>query len=111
MAEAQICACETGTLSFENFEEADLGIDQHRGEVLLKRCRHCRRLWLKRYYAQEAFTGWGRWYEGLVPPELETSVKAESALEFLGKLDGYLCGGSYFDGRIFKSQGPPEHVP
>jgi hypothetical protein len=29
MAEAQLCECETGTLRFDEFEETDLGMDEH----------------------------------------------------------------------------------
>jgi len=111
MGEAQICACETGALRFDNFAETDLGMDQHHGEVSLNRCRQCRRLWRQYYHAQEAFTGSGRCYRGLIPPELENSITADNALEVLGKLDGYLCGGSRLDGQIVKGHGPLDLFP
>ena len=111
MTKPESCVCETGTLRFDNFEETDLGMDTHYGEVSLKRCRHCGRVWLRSYYVQEAFTGSGRWYEGLVPPELEDSITADNALEVLGKLDGYLCGGSWYEGRVVKGKGPPNLFP
>jgi hypothetical protein len=47
----------------------------------------------------------------LIAPEVEGAVSAESALDILGKLDGYWCGGSFFDGRVFRGQGPPELFP
>ena len=111
MATAQACECETGTLLYDQFESTDLGMDKRYGEVSFKRCKRCQRMWLRYYYVQEAFTGSGRWYEGLIPPELESSVTADNALEVLAKLDGYLCGGSWYDGKIIKGHGPPDLFP
>jgi hypothetical protein len=111
MEEDPTCLCAGGRFGGDNFESTDLGTDRRYGEVSLIRCRRCRCLWLHYYDVQEAFTGSGRWYHGLIAPELEGAISAEKALEILGKLDGYWCGGSFFDGRVFRATGVPELRP
>jgi hypothetical protein len=111
MDEDPSCVCAGGEFGGDNFERTELGMDDRFGEVSLIRCRRCRRLWLHYYYVQEAFTRSGRWYHGLISAEMEGAVSAENALDLLAKLDGYWCGGSYFDGKVFRGQGPPDLFP
>jgi len=86
-------------------------MDKQCGEVSLKRCRGCRRLRRRYYYVQEGLTGSGRWYRGLIPPELERAVPADNALRVLAKLDRYLCGGCCYDGKTIKGHGPADLFP
>ena len=111
MEEDSSCSCAGGKFGGDSFEETYLGLDSHFGEVSLIRCKRCRRLWLHYYYVNESFSKSGRWYHGLIPPEEEGSVTLENALEVLGKLDGYWCGGSWYHGSVVKEKGPPNLFP
>ena len=79
--------------------------------MTLYRCRQCRRLWLHYHYENEAFTGSGHWYHGLIPPEMEGSVKLQTAREIIEKLDWSWSGGSHFGDRVFKRRGKLDRFP
>lgn len=111
MAEDRECACAGGKFGGSGFERKELGMDRYYGEVSLHRCKRCRRLWLHYYYVNESFSKSGRWYHGLVPRKLEDSISCENALEILGKLDWYYCGGSFYDGKIGKGRGRIDLFP
>jgi hypothetical protein len=111
MDEDPKCDCTEGAWGGENFEVTDLGMDAHFGDVSVFRCRRCRRLWLHYHYENEAFTASGRWYHGLIAPEMENSVTVDTAHDILEKLDEYWCGGSYFGGRVFKRRGKLDLFP
>ena len=111
MEENPCSHCAEGGWGGANFEATELGMDSSFGDVTLYRCRQCRRLWLHYHYENEAFTRSGRWYHGLIPGEMEGAINVENALETLGKLDWYWCGGSYFDGAVSKSRGLPHLFP
>jgi hypothetical protein len=93
----------------ESFEAAELGMDGSFGDVTLYRCRQCRRLWLHYHYENEALTGSGLWYHGLIPPEMEGPVKLETACEILDNL--YWSGGSHFGSRRFRRHGKIDLFP
>ena len=111
MEEDSGCSCSGGKFGGDGFEEPYLGMDNRFGEVSLIRCKRCQRLWLHYYYVNEAFTGSGRWYHGLLAPEMENSVTADNALEILSKLAWYWCGGSWYHGSVVKEKGPPNLFP
>ena len=102
-----VCVFEKG----ENFEQQYLGMDERYGEVSLLTCTPCGRRWLRYYYVNESFSRSGRWYHGLLPPGSLEDVTVEKALEILGKLDWYWCGGSWYEGKVLKAQGPPDLWP
>jgi hypothetical protein len=102
------CACGEGRFGGDDFERTELGMDCHFGEVALLRCR---RFWLHYYYVEEAFTGSGRWYHGLIAPEVESSVTLDTARKILEKLEEYWCGGSHFGGRVYKRRGKLDLFP
>lgn len=106
----ETCAClELAFVKWES-EVKYLGMDQHYAEISLRTCKSCGRIWLRYFYENEAFTASGRWYRGLVPPDQVDSVTAETAKDYLGKLDWYLCGGSFY-GKVFKTSGAPSVWP
>jgi hypothetical protein len=110
MENTPACSClELDYVSWK-FDEKYLGSDRYYADISLRRCKHCGRLWLHYHYENEAFSQSGRWYRGLIAPEQAETIAAENALEFLGKLEWYLCGGSYF-GRVFKASGPIQIWP
>ena len=104
------CACLEVAYTKWEFEEKDLGTDRYYADISLRTCKGCGRRWLHYHYENEAFTASGRWYRGLVPDDQVESVSAEGAKEFLGKLDWYLCGGSFY-GKVFKTSGVPSGWP
>jgi hypothetical protein len=104
------CAClELAFVRWE-FDERYLGTDRYYADISVRTCKLCGRHWLNYHYENEAFTASGRWYRGLIPPDQVDSVSAEGAREFLGKLDWYLCGGSFY-GKVFKASGVPSVWP
>ncbi len=111
MEEDPHCVCAGGKFGGDHIERTELGSDEHHGEVTLMRCRVCRRLWLHYYYINDFFTASGRWYHGLVSPELEPEIKLETAYDIFSRLEWYWCGGSFFFGKIFRRQGKLDLFP
>jgi hypothetical protein len=111
LTEDSSCACGEGRFGGGNFERSELGMDRHFGEVTLLRCKRCRQLWLHYYYVNEAFTGSGRWYHGVIAPELESSVTLDTAHDILEKLDEYWCGGEPFRRPGVQEAGKAGFVP
>jgi hypothetical protein len=103
------CRCLDGWDRFTDFDERHVGEDPQRGryaQVTVHRCRRCGRLWLRYHFEFEAYTGSGRWYRGLISPELAGTVTAGNAAAILEGLEWYQCGGSYHGGRVFRGSGP-----
>jgi hypothetical protein len=87
---ADACRCLDGWDRSTDFDERALGEDPQRGrfaDVTMQRCRRCGRLWLRYFFEFEAFSNSGRWYRGLVSPELAATVTAENAAAILESLD------------------------
>ncbi len=110
MENREPCVClEVAYVEWE-FEDKYLGTDHYYADISLQTCKHCGRIWLRYFYENEAFTKSGRWYRGVITAEQAKSVAAENALEYLGNLDWYLCGGSFY-GKVFKTRGVPTIWP
>jgi hypothetical protein len=95
-------------------EEKYLGEDPQRGrlaEVHLRVCPACNARWIHYYFAYEAYSGSGRWYEGQITAEQGRSVTAATAAALLESLASYRAGGSYFDGKIHLRSGPLLDTP
>lgn len=104
------CDCLDPDWSAAAFDREELGADESYGEASIDRCRGCGRAWLHYLIEFEGFSRSGRWFRGLLAPE--TAVTAADALQILGELpDGYLAGGSYYDGRPQRMSGPPDVSP
>lgn len=100
------CVCLDLPLPFYHYEEVrHVGVDPQNGrygQVTLRRCLHCQRLWLHYFVEYEAFSRSGRYFMGLITPEAAETITAETAVEYLDRLDWHLYGGSFF-GRAGRS--------
>lgn len=79
-----------------------MGIDETNGrfgEVSLKQCKVCGQLWLHYFVEYESFTGSGRYFMGMISPEVAETISAESAVEYLNELEWHLYAGSFFSGK------------
>ncbi len=105
------CGCldVNSLVSYTDFNSRYIGDDPQNGryaEVSLEDCRYCGRVWLRYYFSYEHFSRSGRWYRGVVSPEVAARVSPENAATILETLEWYLAGGSYFDGKILRLHGP-----
>ena len=105
------CSCLNGDDYFANFIERYIGMDDSFGEISTMQCRLCGRYWLRYYYANEAYTGSGRWYRGIIEPALVSSISIENAKDILENLTWYYRGGSYFGGKVIKRRGALDLSP
>ncbi|HEY6249232.1 MAG TPA: hypothetical protein VI685_04690 [Candidatus Angelobacter sp.] len=96
------CPCLEGDVYYENFESNGLGLDSNYGEVTIFRCRRCGCFWLNYLMEYEHLTAAGRWFRGLITPEVANSLKANDAQQVLEGLEWYFRGGSAFQGKIVK---------
>lgn len=82
-----------------------LGMDDKFGEISIEQCEDCGRYWLHYFYENEGISRSGRFYCGIIPAEIVESVSPSNAIGILESLDWYFCGGSYYDGKIYKTSG------
>lgn len=90
----------TPPLRYLDYERVGLGMDKSNGtyaDVALETCKHCGAIWLNYHFEYEHLTASGRWYRGIISPEVAQSVTPETALGILESLPWWLFGGSYFD--------------
>ncbi|MBN1372783.1 MAG: hypothetical protein JW987_12655 [Anaerolineaceae bacterium] len=98
------CICLDLPQPFNHYEKVKfVGRDETNGrfgEVNLRRCLHCGRLWVHYFVEYEAFRASGRYYMGIITAEDAQSLTAETAVDYLNSLDWHLFGGSFFDGVV-----------
>lgn len=99
----QDCRCMSGDAPSTAYEERRIGMDADFGEVSVLRCKSCGRFWLKYLMEYEHLTAAGRWFLGLISPEVASSLKASKAKEVLETLDWYYRGGSAFGGKVIRT--------
>ena len=96
------CICLDFPQPFYHYEKVKfVGRDETNGrfgEVNLRRCLHCGRLWVHYFVEYEAFRASGRYFMGLITAEDAEKLTAETAVSYLESLDWHLYGGSYFEG-------------
>jgi len=106
------CICLDLPQPFYHYEKVKfVGRDETNGrfgEVNLRRCLHCGRLWVHYFVEYEAYRASGRYFMGLITPEDAEKLTAETAVVYLNSLDWHLYGGSFFDGVVGRATG--EHV-
>jgi hypothetical protein len=85
-------------------ERTFLGTDERYAEVSIDRCKRCGRNWLHYLLEFEHISRSGRWYRGLIGPDVAFSHR-NAALIF-EQLREYWAGGSYFDGKVGLRSGP-----
>ncbi|HUR53827.1 MAG TPA: hypothetical protein VMZ71_06830 [Gemmataceae bacterium] len=103
------CRCMTPPFDFRDFDTASLGVDETNGrfgEVTVETCRACGARWLRYFVENEAFSRSGRWYRGLVSPDVLAGLSPSQAPAVLAGLPWYFFGGSYFDSTGRKGSGP-----
>ena len=93
------CRCMTPPFWYQDYETEEVGIDETNGrfgEVSVETCKWCGNLWLRYLVEYPAFSESGRWYRGLVTPEMLESLRPEQAPDLLASLPWHFYGGSYF---------------
>ena len=103
------CRCHTPPFDDRDYVSAPIGIDTTNGrfgDVSIETCKHCGARWLHYLVEYEAFTKSGRWYRGLMTPELQRTVTAQNAVAVIESLPWYFYGGSYFESTGRKGSGP-----
>ena len=94
------CPCLNEPLAYNHYRPLRfVGIDPaagRYGEVNIWQCLACGRLWLHYLLEQEAFTGSGRYFMGLISAEEAGCITPNEAFAYLNRLEWRLFGGSYF---------------
>ena len=103
------CRCMTPPFMYTDYDSRPLGVDETNGrfgEVSVDTCKACGSLWLHYFVEYPSFSESGRWYRGLVTPEMVESLTPEQAPDMLASLPWRFYGGSYFRTRGRKGSGP-----
>ena len=103
------CRCMTPPFYFLDYDSQSLGVDETNGrfgEVTIETCKECGKKWLRYFVEYPSFSESGRWYRGLVTPEIVKLVTPERALELLASLPWHFYGGSYFRSTGRRGTGP-----
>jgi hypothetical protein len=103
--EATVCPCLDGDFSYRH-DERYVGTDRNYADIFVRLCKRCGRYWLHYRVEYEAFPRSGRWFSGIVSPQIARSVSPDEALRVFEGLGWYYCSGSYFDSKVHKSSGP-----
>ena len=103
------CICLNEPLTFDQYNQVRfVGVDETKGrfgEVNIWQCKRCGQHWLHYLVEYEAFPKSGRYFMGLITPELAETLSPDAAVDYLNKLEWHFYGGSYFDGKKGKSKG------
>jgi hypothetical protein len=103
------CRCMTPPFYFLDYDSQSLGVDETNGrfgEVTIETCKACGRKWLHYFVEYPSFSESGRWYRGLVTPEILKLITPERAPELLAGLPWHFSGGSYFRTTGRRGTGP-----
>jgi hypothetical protein len=103
------CACLEGSADYSRFDRTFLGTDDLYAEVSVDHCKTCGRNWLHYLLEFEGTSGSGRWYRGLIGPDVAFSHR--NAASIFVQLDGYWAGGSHFGGKVHRRSGPIDVLP
>lgn len=105
MTEGSIsCACLKGDFHYTKLDRVFIGTDDRHAEISVDRCKACGRHWLCYHLELEHISRSGRWYRGLIGPEVAFSHR--NAQLILEQLRDYWAGGSHFDGKVHLRSGP-----
>jgi hypothetical protein len=102
------CPCLSATARFDVFHSVDVGLDMtngRHGEVRIKTCKTCGSTWLHYFVEFEYRSNFGRWYRGLVSPEVVENFDPAQAAEVLERLPSFFYGGSYFQTNSARGSG------
>ncbi|MDP8979019.1 MAG: hypothetical protein M3O35_00350 [Acidobacteriota bacterium] len=95
------CPCLAGEQ--RESENRFVGVDSDYGEVSVIRCKRCGRFWLRYFIEYEYLTASGRWFRGVITPEIAAAMEPEAAKEVLEGLEWYFRGGSAFGGEVIRT--------
>ena len=101
--QSEDCECLKCNFPYPNFESRELGVDCNYGEASVHRCKRCGRYWLHYLMEYEYLTAAGRWFRGVITPEVAASANAESTKQILESLEWYFRGGSAFGGEVVRT--------
>lgn len=105
----QPCPCLDAPLASNQYELiAYIGVDTTHGrygEVTIRRCVRCGRLWIHYHVEYEAFPNSGRTFMGLITPHAAETLRPAVAVSYLNSLDWHLYSGSYFGGKAGRARG------
>ena len=93
------CLCHTLPPYYTNYHYSYWGQDDTNGrfaDISRMECIHCGTIWLKYHVEFESFSYSGRWYMGIVTPEILETLSPGTVVDYLEHLDRYIYGGSYF---------------
>jgi hypothetical protein len=97
-----MCRCAEPDARFDQFREwRSLPADETEGrfaDVSILECVSCGHLWVRYHVEYEGLAKSGRWARGRIHAGRAASIRSEEVPEHLAELDGYLFGGSRFDG-------------
>jgi hypothetical protein len=99
----------TPPFTYRDYDSRPIGVDETNGrfgEVSVDTCKACGRMWLHYFVEYAFFPKSGRWYRGLVTPEMVESLTPERAPELLASLPRHFYGGSFFGTRGREGTGP-----
>jgi hypothetical protein len=102
------CVCVDAQARYDVFTSKDVGVDTTEGrfgDVSVLTCRTCGRLWLRYFVEYESQTASGRWFRGLITPDMKSKLSAGNAAEILGELPWLFYGGSFYRTRGARMEG------
>ena len=106
-ADPSQCICLNLPLPFDHYRDVkSLGEDKTNGRfgiVSIRECLHCKRLWVYYFVEYEVYSRSGRYYLGLITPDMVEKITAETAVDYLNNLDWTLYGGSFFNNKTGRS--------
>jgi hypothetical protein len=101
---AGLCKCMDPQCGFDYFDSQQIGKDHPFGTVALRTCKLCSTNWLHYQVEHEVFTGFSRWFRGIVEPGIH--IQADTASALLGQMPWHFYGGSYFKTAGARGTGP-----
>lgn len=102
------CACEKHDLSESEYRTSIVGTDLTDGrnaEVSIIQCKLCQRIWINYAVESENSPELSRWFKGIIAKKEVAEMKPEQAVEYLEKLQWYICGGSFFGNKEVFGEG------
>lgn len=103
------CSCLRGEFRAEDLDRTFIGVDDLGAEVSVEQCRTCGRNWLHYLLELEGVSHSGRWYRGLIGPDVAFSHR--NAPLIYAQLPEYWAGGSRFEGKVHRRSGPIDLTP